>query len=142
MSNIYLPKLVTQKYDEAMDYHITMYDNLPYKRDPDFCGEKQIGMYSGHIIKYYLCLNEPEAFEVDNRDDEIEDILSAVQEQESRQQQNAARPGRIARKTKKESSRITQEQIQTLLQDDEQPDIDDNLAPEGSVNAFEGVEDW
>ena len=140
MSNIYLPKLVSQKYDETMDYHITMYDNLPYKRDSDFCGIQQVALYSGHIIKYYLCLNKEEAYEVGNHDDEIEEILAVVQKKE------ANRPAPPARKpasiVKKEQG-VTQEQIQTLLKDNDEPVVpEDNLAPENAVNAFEGVEDW
>ena len=91
MGNIYLPKLVSQKYDETMDYHITMYDNLPYKRDSDFCGIQQVALYSGHIIKYYLCLNHEDAYEVGNRDDEIEEILAMAQMNEAKR---AAAPAR------------------------------------------------
>lgn len=140
MGNIYLPKLVSQKYDEAMDYHITMYDNLPYKRDPDFCGIQQVALYSGHIIKYYLCLNKEDAYEVCNRDDEIEDILAMAQISEAKR---AAAPATKPASRKDEEAGITQEQIKTLLQDKDVPPVsDDNLAPENSVNAFEGIEDW
>jgi len=144
MGSIYLPKLVSQKYDEAMDYHITMYDNLPYQRNPDFCGIQQVAMYSGHIIKYYMCINKEEAFEVDNRDDEIEGILAIAQQNEAiRKTMPKAKPGR---KKNTEETGITQEQIQTLLKDKEYdvlpPGTDDNLASENSVNAFAGVEDW
>lgn len=141
MGNIYLPKLVSQKYDEAMDYHITMYDNLPYKRDSDFCGIQQVSLYSGHIIKYYLCLNHEEAYEVGNHDDEIEEILAIVQKDEAKR---AAIPAKKpAKKSRREEPGITQEQIKTLLKDNNTPDAsDDNLAPENAVNAFAGVEDW
>lgn len=148
MSNIYLPKLVSRKYDEAMDYHITMYDNLPYARDADFCGEQQIAMYSGHIIKYYLCLNEDTVFEVNNHDDEIEEILAAVQQKEFvMEKKPSSRPSKS--KTDVESG-ITQEQIRTLLKDQDSNedsgydsyDSDNNLANENAVNAFEGIEDW
>ena len=140
MGNIYLPKLVSQKYDETMDYHITMYDNLPYRRDSDFCGIQQVALYSGHIIKYYLCLNHEDAYEVGNRDDEIEEILAMAQMNEAKR---AAAPVRKPASRKHEEAGITQEQIKTLLQDKDIPvDSDDNLAPENSVNAFEGVEDW
>lgn len=108
MGNIYLPKLVSQKYDEAMDYHITMYDNLPYKRDSDFCGIQQVSLYSGHIIKYYLCLNHEDAYEVGNHDDEIEDILAAVQGKEAKR---AAVPARKPAKSKREEQGITQEEL-------------------------------
>lgn len=145
MSNIYLPKLVSQKYDEAMDYHITMYDNLPYARDADFCGEQQIAMYSGHIIKYYLCINEDTAFEVNNHDDEIEEILAAVQQNEFVIKQK--NPSRISKSKTDTEPGITQEQIRTLLKDQDSNtesgyDSNDNLANENAVNAFEGVEDW
>lgn len=55
----------------------------------------------------------------------------------------AAAPARKPASRKHEEAGITQEQIKTLLQDKDIPvDSDDNLAPENSVNAFEGVEDW
>lgn len=147
MSNIYLPKLVSRKYDEALDFHITMYDNLPYERDSDFCGVQQIAMYSGHIIKYYLCLNEEEAFEVNNHDDEIEEILAAARQKEYERTKTPA--ARHSRRKVQEESGITQEQIRTLLKDQD-TDVevppsdydDDNLANENAVDAFAGVEDW
>ncbi|HBA97527.1 MAG TPA: hypothetical protein DCZ23_05405 [Lachnospiraceae bacterium] len=143
MSNIYLPKLVSRKYDEALDFHITMYDNLPYERDADFCGSQQIAMYSGHIIKYYLCLNEDNVFEVNNRDDEIENILATAQQEYVKRKTPAARPSK--KKTNEESG-ITQEQIRTLLKDQDRDAPsgyeDDNLANENAVDAFAGVEDW
>ena len=128
-----------------MDYHITMYDNLPYARDADFCGEQQIAMYSGHIIKYYLCINEDTAFEVNNHDDEIEEILAAVQQNEFVIKQK--NPSRLSKNKTDTESGITQEQIRTLLKDQDSNtesgyDSDDNLANENAVNAFEGVEDW
>ncbi len=141
MGNIYLPKLVSQKYDEAMDYHITMYDNLPYRRDSDFCGIQQVSLYSGHIIKYYLCLNHEDAYEVGNHDDEIEEILAVAQKNEAKRM--AMPEKKQTGKSKKEEQGITQEQIKTLLKDNAAPPAsDDNLAPANAVNAFEGVEDW
>lgn len=143
MSNIYLPRLVSQKYDEALDFHITMYDNLPYKRDADFCGVQQIAMYSGHIIKYYLCLNQEEAFEVNNHDDEIEEILASAQQKEYKSKKTAT--AKRSKKKADESSGITQEQMRELLKDQDIntiPDSDDNLANENAIDAFAGVEDW
>lgn len=141
MGNIYLPKLVSQKYDEAMDYHITMYDNLPYRRDSDFCGIQQVSLYSGHIIKYYLCLNHEDAYEVGNHDDEIEEILAVAQKNEAKRM--AMPEKKQTGKSKREEQGITQEQIKTLLKDNSAPPAsDDNLAPANAVNAFEGVEDW
>ncbi len=141
MGNIYLPKLVSQKYDEAMDYHITMYDNLPYRRDSDFCGIQQVSLYSGHIIKYYLCLNHEDAYEVGNHDDEIEEILAVAQKNEAKRM--AMPEKKQTGKSKREEQGITQEQIKTLLKDNAAPPAsDDNLAPANAVNAFEGVEDW
>lgn len=139
MSSIYLPRLVTQKYDATMDYHITMYDNLPYQRDSDFCGIQQVAMYSGHIIKYYLCLNQAEAFSINNRDDEIENILARVKKKEAERISKA--DAEIVNDS--HSSGITQEQIQTLLNDpDESPSDNDDEYLQNTVNAFEGVEDW
>ena len=141
MGNIYLPKLVSQKYDETMDYHITMYDNLPYRRDSDFCGIQQVSLYSGHIIKYYLCLNHEDAYEVGNHDDEIEEILAVAQKNEAKRM--AMPEKKQTGKSKREEQGITQEQIKTLLKDNAAPPAsDDNLAPANAVNAFEGVEDW
>lgn len=145
MSNIYLPKLVSQKYDETMDYHITMYDNLPYKRDADFCGAQQIAMYSGHIIKYYLCLNDGTVFEVDNHDYEIEEILIAAQQREYTKKKSPST--RSAKSSLEEEPGITQEQISTLLKDQDMKNVppyddDDNLANEDAIDAFAGIEDW
>lgn len=144
MSNVYLPKLVTHKYDETMDYHITMYDNLPYRRNPDFCGIQQVALYSGHIIKYYLCLNHEEAYKVDNHDGEIEHILALVKKKEDERKVLMAT---ISSKENEEKEDIPKTKIHTLLEDNDGSPADfdgkdDNLAGNNTVNAFEGVEDW
>ena len=76
MGNIYDSKPISNKYDGTLDYRITMYDNLPYKRDSEFCGAQQIALYSGHVIKYYLCINNEDTFKINNHDDNIQEILS------------------------------------------------------------------
>lgn len=50
-------------------------------------------LYSGHIIKYYLCNNEEEVYPVDNRDDEIQSILQRAREQAMQLQTAPEEPG-------------------------------------------------
>ena len=57
MNNLHMSEILSSKYDVHLDYQITMYDQLPYKRNADLCGEQNIAMYSGHVIKYYMCDN-------------------------------------------------------------------------------------
>lgn len=147
MGNIYDSKPISNKYDGTLDYRITMYDNLPYKRDSEFCGAQQIALYSGHVIKYYLCINNEDTFKINNHDDNIQEILS----NESKKQ--------LKKISEKESevidndnpNGITQEQIKTLLDDPDvsansSADLQSDNTPDDSlnntVNAFEGVEDW
>ena len=144
MSNVYLPKLVTHKYDEMMDYHITMYDNLPYCRNPDFCGIQQVALYSGHIIKYYLCINHDDAYKVDNHDGEIEHILAIVKKKED---ERKILMSTISSKNNEDDEDIVKTKIHTLLEDNDEPPAgfageDDNLAGHNTINAFDGVEDW
>ena len=144
MSNVYLPKLVTHKYDEMMDYHITMYDNLPYRRNPDFCGIQQVALYSGHIIKYYLCLNHAEEYKVDNHDGEIEHILAIVKKKEEERKILMAT---ISSKNSEEEEDIPKTKIHTRLEDNDSSPAgfagdNDNLAGNNTINAFDGVEDW
>ena len=147
MSETFVTSVLSNKYDTALDFHVTMYDNLPYQRDSDYCNIEKVALVSGRVIKFYLCLNQPEFFEIDNKDDEIENILAETKIAEKKY---------AAEKRKKLSdtsvnSDVSEEQIQTLLDDreetgngyDESADEDDELAaPEGAVNAFADVEDW
>ena len=147
MGNIYDSKPISNKYDGTLDYRITMYDNLPYKRDSEFCGAQQIALYSGHVIKYYLCINNEDTFKINNHDDNIQEILS----NESKKQ--------LKKISEKESevidndnpNGITQEQIKTLLDDPDvsansSADLQSDNTPDDSlnntVNAFEGDENW
>ncbi len=150
-NNIHVQSILTNKYDAALDYPITMYDNLPYQRDSEFCGSNQIRLNSNQLIKYYLCLNEQEAYKVNNRDDEIQGILD--------KQRISAQAEVITQNNTfedDETSGISQEQIQTLLDDIDDDSISsDNFddsgidlsptedeIPANAVNAFDGVEDW
>ena len=139
----YTPGMISMKYDHTLDYPISMYDKLPYKRNYDYCNIRHVALYSGHIIKYYLCLNQSEKYPINNRDEQIEEILAAIRLQELDRMNSETMTGIDEPGT----DGITQEQIQTLLDDPEPntfPDDDgDGIdAPEGSVDAFEGVEDW
>lgn len=150
MGSIYDSKPISNKYDGTLDYRITMYDNLPYKRDAEFCGAQQIALYSGHVIKYYLCINNEDTFKINNHDDIIQEILS----NESKKQLNKISEKKAEVFDNDSSNEITQEQIKTLLDDPDNPDASDNSSadlqsdntPDDSLNntsnAFEGVEDW
>lgn len=135
MSNSMYDNIISAKYDGSLDHPITMYDRLPYQRDSDYCNAEKLTLESGMIIKYYLCLNQMEACPINNHDDEIESILSAIQAQEQQRIQIA--PPEPDNTDTQDG--ITPEQIQTLLKDpdaEEEPDLSD------AVNPFEDVEDW
>lgn len=142
MGNIYNYNCgpISNKYDSTLDYHVTMYDNLPYKRNAELCGAQQLGMYSGHIVKYYLCINNEEKFKVNNQDDKIQEILAKIKSENiSKISENDTEVI-----DNDNTDGITQEQIQTLLDDPEasEDNSSDNDAPSNAINAFEGVEDW
>ena len=142
MGNIYNYNCgpISNKYDSTLDYHVTMYDNLPYKRNAELCGAQQLGMYSGHIVKYYLSINNEEKFKVNNQDDKIQEILAKIKSENiSKISENDTEVI-----DNDNTDGITQEQIQTLLDDPEasEDNSSDNDAPSNAINAFEGVEDW
>lgn len=131
------------KYEATLDYPISMYDNLPYERDSDFCNAEHIGLTCGKIVKYYLCLNQQEEFAVNNRDDEIEEILTKIRLQE----QERLRAIEAAQNIAPSSDEITEEQIQTLLEDQTETVEEDTVADSVETeidpsNPFADVEDW
>lgn len=125
---------ISQKYDGTLDYGITMYDELPYQRNADVCNSSTVALYSGHIIKYYLCNNKQEEFLINNRDDDIEHILQKVSEQEALRRMSAAETV----SSEIPSDEITQEQIQTLLEDKEEAED----VPMKEVENLDDIEDW
>ena len=138
MTQPYTVHGLSYKYDSALDFHVTMYDALPYKRDSDYCNAQKLTLHSKSMIKYYLYATKEDAYCIDNKDSHIKEILRE-----------------IAAKQQKEDS-VTPEQIQSLLEDNvidstetlpDQTDFtasDENGpdAPENTVNAFADVEDW
>jgi len=50
-------------YDQTLEDHWAMYDNMPYERDNDICNDRNIAMESGNVIKSYRCLFK-EPFEI------------------------------------------------------------------------------
>lgn len=137
MSHSMYDNIISAKYDGSLDHPISMYDKLPYQRDSDYCNAEKLTLESGMIIKYYLCLNQMEACPINNHDDEIESILSAIQLQEQQ------RKIEIAAKepdTAETQGGITPEQIQTLLKDPDEEEDEPDLS--NAVNPFENVEDW
>lgn len=130
---------ISKKYDGTLDYGIEMYDNLPYQRNSDVCNGSTVALYSGHIIKYYLCNNEEDAYPINNRDDEIQAILRHAREEAEKRQTENAEPEVIG-----DSSEITDEQIQALTTDQSSDDDGAETEPAGTpeVVNLDDIEDW
>ena len=130
---------ISKKYDGSLDYGIEMYDNLPYKRNSDVCNEGSVALYSGHIIKYYLCNNEEEAYLIDNKDDEIQSILRRAREDAEKRQTDDTEPEVIG-----DPAELTDEQLQALTTDQPSDNEDTDAEPAGApeVVNLDDIEDW
>lgn len=130
---------ISKKYDGTLDYGIKMYDNLPYQRNSDVCNGSTVALYSGHIIKYYLCNNEEEAYPINNRDDEIQSILRHAREEAEKRQTEDTEPEVIG-----DPSEITDEQIQALTTDQSSDNDGTEAEPAGTpeVVNLDDIEDW
>ena len=130
---------ISKKYDGTLDYGIEMYDNLPYQRNSDVCNGSTVALYSGHIIKYYLCNNEEEAYPINNRDDEIQYILRHACEEAEKRQTEDTEPEVIG-----DPSEITDEQIQALTTDQSSDNDGTEAEPAGTpeVVNLDDIEDW
>lgn len=130
---------ISKKYDGTLDYGIEMYDNLPYQRNSDICNGSTVALYSGHIIKYYLCNNEEDAYPINNRDDEIQAILRHAREEAEKRQTEDAEPEVIG-----DPSEITDEQIQALTTDQSSDNDGAETKPAGTpeVVNLDDIEDW
>jgi hypothetical protein len=135
---------ISQKYDGTLDYGIVMYDNLPYQRNADICNASTVALYSGHIIKYYLCLNQEEEFPINNHDGEIRDILRKIEQEETKRltQPETEETSSVP------SSDLTDEQIQALTADSGQGETPEgshedgtSTTPEHIVN-LDDIDDW
>lgn len=130
---------ISKKYDGTLDYGIEMYDNLPYQRNSDVCNGSTVALYSGHIIKYYLCNNEEEAYPINNRDDEIQSILRHAREEAEKRQTEDTKPEVIG-----DPSEITDEQIQALTTDQSSDNDGTEAESAGTpeVVNLDDIEDW
>lgn len=130
---------ISKKYDGTLDYGIEMYDNLPYQRNSDVCNSSTVALYSGHIIKYYLCNNEEDAYPINNRDDEIQAILLHAREEAEKRQTEDAEPEVIG-----DPSEITDEQIQALTTDQSSDNDGAGAEPADTqeVVNLDDIEDW
>lgn len=130
---------ISKKYDGTLDYGIEMYDNLPYQRNSDVCNGSTVALYSGHIIKYYLCNNEEDAYPINNRDDEIQAILLHAREEAEKRQTEDTEPEVIG-----DPSEITDEQIQALTTDHSSDNDGAGAEPADTqeVVNLDDIEDW
>lgn len=130
---------ISKKYDGTLDYGIEMYDNLPYQRNSDVCNSSTVALYSGHIIKYYLCNNEENAYPINNRDDEIQAILRHAREEAEKRQTEDTEPEVIG-----DPSEITDEQIQALTTDQSSDNDGAEAEPADTqeVVNLDDIEDW
>ena len=116
MSEPFVSNVISQKYDTALDFHVTMYDKLPYERDSDYCNIEKIAIVSGRVLKFYLYYyNQPEIFTIDNQDDKLDEIFAKAKAASAKK-----RPSRVASAiSSADEADVTPEQIQTLLDDRE-----------------------
>ncbi len=133
----FVSNVLSNKYDTALDFHITMYDELPYQRDADYCGREQIMMHSKKLLKCYMYMFEDVSI-IDNGDDNMESYLLELQQNAGSQ---AKLSGSVHRKKEKHKEEVTDEQIKTLLDDNDAPASTDT-EPAEYVDPFAGVEDW
>lgn len=153
MTQPYTVHGLSYKYDSALDFHVTMYDALPYKRDSDYCNAQKLTLHSKSMIKYYLYATKEDAYCIDNKDSHIKEILREIAAKQQKEQHSIPE---VPDAPNEDS--VTPEQIQSLLEDNvidstetlpDQTDFtasDENEngpdAPENTVNAFADVEDW
>lgn len=137
---------VSQKYDGTLDYGIVMYDNLPYQRNADVCNSSTVALYSGHIIKYYLCINHEEGLPINNHDDEIQDILRHIWEEEEKRRAQQESTDEVLDSP---TNVLTDEQLHALTTDrgemsdeeDEEAGEASGFSPENVIN-LDDIEDW
>ncbi len=102
-----------KQYDSSLDSHVTMYDNLPYKRNYDYCNENHIRLISGNITKYYMIANTDKVATISNHDDDIEARLQEI----AAQSIPAAASVIEESDTPSSPDSITSEQMEHLLSD-------------------------
>ncbi len=68
--------VVKRPYDKTLEYNISMYDKLPYKRDSERCNASTLALVSGNLVKYYYCKPNMEPKEVDTQDENLKKIIS------------------------------------------------------------------
>lgn len=138
----FVSNIISDKYDTALDFHVTMYDNLPYQRDSDYCNAEHLTLHNKNLIKYYLYMYEPTDTVIDNGDDIIEEYLRDLK----RKMALEAREKPEILSSDEDNDGVTEEQIQTLLDDKDNDtgssssDDEDDLS--NTTNPFADVEDW
>lgn len=147
MGEPFVTNVLSNKYDTALDFHVTMYDKLPYERDSDYCNIEKVALNSGKVIKYFLYMNQPEVAMIDNKDEEFEQYLLALQ---LKHQKQKALNQDVSSVSDLPSDEVTDEQIQTLLDDQDESvpvsfderDSEEDISLEDTTNPFADVEDW
>ena len=132
----FVSNLISNKYDTALDFHVTMYDEMPYQRDSDYCNREKVTMHSNSLIKYYVYMFD-QISEIDNGDGIIEAYLSELLYDQANQYNLPS--GRHQADSGDDG--VTEEQIQTLLDDNGNP-MNPADEPVVTTNPFADVEDW
>lgn len=101
-------------FDSSSSDHLSMYDNLPYKRNSDVCNKSAVTKESGNILKFYRC-NVDKAYEVSNRDEYTYKMLSRLK----REQNPSVREESTVAEVLPPSGGITEEQMDELFRDNE-----------------------
>lgn len=68
-----------EKYDKSLEDNMTMYDNQPYKKDPDLCNTNTVRLISGNVMKFYTFhYNWGEPYLISTQDEKVEKKLAAM----------------------------------------------------------------
>lgn len=101
-------------FDSSSSDHLSMYDNLPYERNPDVCNTAAVTKESGNILKFYRC-NVDKIYKVNNRDDYTSKMLAKLK----REQGTPIKAENTTVEVLPPSGGITEEQMDELFRDNE-----------------------
>ena len=115
-------------FDLTLVEDTSMYDNLPYQRDPSLCNADAIAIESGNVLKFYR-YKVGDNYSLTDMDTLANKKIQEYQKRESERLAEISKENIEVISTEEASeNRLTDDELQELLVDQETSDFNEEMA--------------
>ena len=124
------PSVKLKPFDTSLVEDTSMYDNLPYKRDPYRCNADAIALESGNVLKFYQC-KLGDTYKLTDMDTLADKKIHEHQEKESERLAEISKENiEVISAGESSNNHLTDDELHELMEDKDTLDFNSEIVEE------------